>query len=61
MGLGKKISETDKALDFLYNKLRAARRANDTELVEQIQQAIGEQRNKNFKLKKVKNANQWRK
>ncbi len=61
MGLGKRISDTDKALDFLYKKLREAQRTNDKEQIAIIQNAIKEQRDKNFQLKKVKKANQWNK
>ena len=61
MGISKKLTEIDKALDFLYNKLRAARKKNDLEEIKAIEEAIKEQRNKNFKFKKIKNANQWHK
>lgn len=61
MGIGKKLTEIDKALDFLYNKLRAARKKNDLQEIKAIEEAIKEQRNKNFKFKKIKNANQWHK
>lgn len=61
MGISKKLTEIDKALDFLYNKLRVARKKNDLEEIKAIEEAIKEQRNKNFKFKKIKNANQWHK
>lgn len=61
MALGKKISETDKALDFLHKKLHEAEHNNDKEQIRIIQKAIKEQRDKNFQLKKVKKATQWNK
>ena len=61
MGLGKKMSEIEKALNFLTTKLEIAQKNNDVKEIKIIERAIKEQRRQNTKLVKVKHATQWHK